>query len=79
MDQPKPEEPSTLQKALTRNDDITPDVLLLLCIFSNILGWGLTAWTVFYQSKPFSFMDFGTGTAALIAAYGLAKLNKELN
>lgn len=78
MDQPNTEEPSKLQKALTNEDDITPDVLLLLCIVANFLGWIFTAWSVFGQGKPFSFMDFGTGTAALIAAYGLAKLNKNI-
>ena len=76
MDQPKPEEPiSAIQRSVTLNDDITPDVLLILCIVANVLGWIYTAWSLFYQAKPFSFMDFGTGTAALIAAYGLVKLN----
>lgn len=79
MDQPKVEESSPALKAVTLDDDITPDVLLILCIIANILGWLFTAWSVFYMNKEFSFMDFGTGTAALIGAYGLAKLNKALS
>ena len=61
-----------VQRALTLKDNITPDVLLLLCIVANVFGWFYIGWSLIVLKHPFSFMDFGSGTAALIAAYGLA-------